>query len=150
MHFLPLGLMYSKNIRDLTRVGDNGAPKPWRYRPGPMNNIEKFIFLVPTILVVFIMFPLGTFGYGLWFLVIHYAVYGLIPLFIVAGRKMRFLICIAVLTAHFEHKLVLPLLFPRQHHYQQHCMLEQLVWYLSRLFQQQHNLQQLLQQDKKR
>ena len=71
---------YAEESKALHCLGNNGAPKPWRYRPGPMNNIEKFIFLAPTILVVFILFPVGTFGYGIWFLVTHYAVYGLISL----------------------------------------------------------------------
>ena len=39
----------AEESKTLHCLGNNGAPKPWRYRPGPMNNIEKFIF--PALLI---------------------------------------------------------------------------------------------------
>lgn len=56
-----------------------GSPKIWRYRPEPMNKLEK------TILILFffpflVFFPVLAEAYGIWFMSVDYAGFGLYAL----------------------------------------------------------------------
>ncbi len=68
---------YAEDSRVLHCLGNHGSPKLWRYRPGPLNKLEKFMMNFLVIAVIFFVFPLAVHGYGIWFLTVHYAEYGL-------------------------------------------------------------------------
>lgn len=55
-----------------------GSPKLWRYRPEPMNKLEK------TVLVLFfsflVLFPVFVEAYGIWLMSVNYAEFGLYAL----------------------------------------------------------------------
>jgi hypothetical protein len=70
---------YAEDSKVLHCLANHGSLKIWRYHPEPLNGFEKFImrFLIATI---FFVFPLSVLGYGIWFLSVNYAAYGLIAL----------------------------------------------------------------------
>jgi hypothetical protein len=70
---------YAEESKILHCLGNHGSLKLWRYHPEPMNKFERFMmyFLIAT---VFFIFPLSVMGYGIWFLSVHYAEYGMISL----------------------------------------------------------------------
>lgn len=71
---------YAEDSKTLHCLGNNGSLKLWRYRPGPMSRFDKFIFLIVTVFVLFFLFPIGTYGYGIYFLAQNYNTYGSISL----------------------------------------------------------------------
>jgi hypothetical protein len=70
---------YAEESKILHCLGNHGSLKLWRYHPEPMNKFERFMmyFLIAT---VFFVFPLSVMGYGIWFLSVNYAEYGMISL----------------------------------------------------------------------
>jgi hypothetical protein len=81
---------YAENSRVLHCLANHGSIKWWRYRPGPMSKLERFLmyFLVITI---FLVFPMAILGHGIWFLSAHYAEYGLAALLGLVGITAAFL-----------------------------------------------------------
>ena len=81
---------YAENSKILHCLANHGSIKWWRYRPEPMNRLERFLmrFLVST---VFLAFPAAVLGYGIWFLSVHYAEYGLSALLGLIGVTAAFL-----------------------------------------------------------
>ncbi|PXF61968.1 MAG: hypothetical protein C4B59_01700 [Candidatus Methanogaster sp.] len=82
---------YAEESKILHCLGNHGSPKLWRYHPEPMNKFERFMmrFLVATI---FFVLPLSVMGYGIWFLYLQYAEYGLIALLGLTGVAIASLI----------------------------------------------------------
>ena len=70
---------YAEEGKILHCLANHGSYKFWSYHPEPMNKFEKFmmIFLIVTI---FFVFPLSIMGYGIAYLSLNYATYGLIAL----------------------------------------------------------------------
>ena len=70
---------YAEEGKILHCLANHGSLKLWAYNPGPLNKFEKFMmyFLIVTI---FFLFPLSILGYGIWYISLNYAVYGLISL----------------------------------------------------------------------
>ena len=70
---------YAEEGKTLHCLANHGSYKFWSYHPEPLNRFEKFMmfFLVVTI---FFVFPLSILGYGIWYLSVNYADYGLISL----------------------------------------------------------------------
>jgi len=70
---------YAEEGKILHCLANHGSLKLWKYRPGPLNRFEKFMmyFLIATI---FFVFPLSVMGYGIAYLSMNYAEYGLIAL----------------------------------------------------------------------
>ncbi len=81
---------YAESGKVLHCLANHGSIKWWRYRPEPMNTVERFLmyFLVTT---VFFAIPLAILGYGIWFLALHYAEYGLTALLGLIGIAVVFL-----------------------------------------------------------
>ena len=76
-----------------------GSPKLWRYRPGPMNAVEKTILML---FFAFIsIFPLAVEAYGIWFLAVNFSEFGLYTLLGMIG------ITIATILAGFQFYIVL-------------------------------------------
>jgi len=75
---------YAEEGKILHCLANHGSYKFWSYRPGPLNRFEKFMmyFLIATI---FFVFPLSVMGYGIWYLYINMAQYGLISLLGLSG-----------------------------------------------------------------
>ncbi|MBL1213748.1 MAG: hypothetical protein HND52_10365 [Ignavibacteriae bacterium] len=70
---------YAKEGKTLHCLGNHGAYKFWKYRPGPLNKLEKFMmnFLIAT---MFFVIPISVFGYGITYVLINYDGFGLITL----------------------------------------------------------------------
>jgi hypothetical protein len=70
---------YAEDGKILHCLANHGSYKFWSYHPEPLNRFEKFMmyFLIGTI---FFAFPLFIMGYGIWYLSLNYADYGLISL----------------------------------------------------------------------
>jgi len=70
---------YAEEGKILHCLANHGSFKLWKYRPGPMNRFEKFMmyFLIAT---VFFVFPLSVLGYGIFYISVNFAQYGLIAL----------------------------------------------------------------------
>lgn len=75
---------YAEDGKVLHCLANHGSFKFWRYHPEPLNRFEKFMmyFLITT---VFFLYPLSVLGYGIWFLSVNYATYGLIALLGMVG-----------------------------------------------------------------
>lgn len=70
---------YAEEGKILHCLANHGSYKFWSYRPGPLNNFEKFMmyFLIATI---FFVFPLAVMGYGIGYISFNYTEFGLISL----------------------------------------------------------------------
>lgn len=67
-----------------------GSPKLWRYRPEPMNRLEK-----TTLLLFFsflILFPVAIEAYGIWLMAVNYAGFGLYALLGMIGVTLATLL----------------------------------------------------------
>jgi len=75
---------YAEDDKTLHCLANHGSIKFWSYHPGPLNKFEKFMmyFLIATI---FFIFPLSIMGFGISFIVLNYAEYGLISLLGLSG-----------------------------------------------------------------
>lgn len=75
---------YAEDGKILHCLGNHGSYKFWKYRPGPMNKLEKFMmrFLIAT---MFFIIPLSALGYGILHISINYSEYGLITLLGMCG-----------------------------------------------------------------
>ena len=75
---------YAEEGKILHCLANHGSYKFWSYRPWPLNKFEKFMmyFLIATI---FYVFPLSVMGYGIGYLTVNYAEYGLIVLLGLVG-----------------------------------------------------------------
>ena len=71
---------YPDDNKTLVCLGNHGSPKLWKYHPEPMNKFEKFMMNFGVIAMIFFILPLSGLGYGIWYLSVNYAIYGLIPL----------------------------------------------------------------------
>ena len=82
---------YAEEGKILPCLANHGSYKFWSYHPEPMNKFEKFmmIFLIVTI---FFVFPLSIMGYGIAYLSLNYATYGLIALLGLIGITLANLI----------------------------------------------------------
>ena len=69
---------YAEYSKILHCLANHGIPKLWRYRPGPLNRVEKITFLAG--FVFFFLVPVLTQTYGIWFLAELYPDYNLITL----------------------------------------------------------------------
>lgn len=96
---------YAEDSKILHCLANHGSPKLWRYRPGPMNRLEKFMMVFFVVAMIYFIFPLAVEGYGIWFLSVHYAEYGLISLLGLVG------IMVASLLAGVSFILVLKTFF---------------------------------------
>ena len=76
-----------------------GSPKWWRYRPEPMNKLEKTILLLFFSFVV--LFPVLIEAYGIWVMAIDYAGFGLYALLGMIG------VTIATLMAGLQFLYIL-------------------------------------------
>ncbi len=70
---------YAEDGKILHCLANHGSYKFWSYHPEPMNKFEKFMmrFLIATI---FFVFPISIMLYGIVYLSMNYADYGLIAL----------------------------------------------------------------------
>jgi hypothetical protein len=99
---------WAEDSRTLHCWALSGSPKFWRYRPGPMNRVEKgvivgfFLFLV--------VFPGLVEGYGIWLLCQEYTRYGLYALMGMIG------ITVATILAAAQFFLIL------RYHYCRRCV----------------------------
>jgi len=82
---------YAEKSKVLHCLGNHGSLKLWRYHPEPMSKFERFMtrFLIATI---FFVVPISIMGYGIWFLYLKYAEYGLIALLGLTGIAIASLI----------------------------------------------------------
>jgi hypothetical protein len=88
--FLEIGFLcshcpyYGEEGKILHCLGNHGSYKFWKYRPGLMNKLEKFMmrFLIAT---MFFIVPLSALGYGILYISINYESYGLITLLGMCG-----------------------------------------------------------------
>jgi hypothetical protein len=55
-----------------------GSPKIWRYRPEPMNGIEKAVLILFFLFIL--LFPVAIEAYGIWFIATKYVVFGMVAL----------------------------------------------------------------------
>lgn len=76
---------YAREGRILHCLANHGDPKIWRYRPGPMNRLEKFLMAFAVIALIFFIAPLAVETYGIWFAAVNYARYGQFALLGLAG-----------------------------------------------------------------
>ena len=99
---------YGEDSKILHCLANHGTPKLWRYRPEPLNKLEKISFLAG--LLFFGGFPLLTQANGIWFLVAHYEAYSLITLLGLIGIACATLLAaitmIACLMIHYCPKCV--------------------------------------------
>ncbi len=71
---------YSEDSKILHCLANHGNPKIWPYRPGPLNRLEKLMMVFLVVGMVFFFAPLAVEGYGIWFVAVKYAEYGLVTL----------------------------------------------------------------------
>ncbi|MEJ2738332.1 MAG: hypothetical protein P8105_00565 [Dehalococcoidia bacterium] len=83
---------YAEDSTMLHCLANHGDPKLWRYRPGPMSGLEKFMMLFLVITVIFFLAPLAVEGYGIYFIIAKYMEYGLISLLGLAGITLASLL----------------------------------------------------------
>jgi hypothetical protein len=76
---------YAEDSTILHCLANHGDPKLWRYRPGPMNGLEKFMMVFLVIIMIFFLAPLAVEGYGIYFIAAQHTEYGLIPLLGLSG-----------------------------------------------------------------
>jgi hypothetical protein len=76
---------YAEDSKILHCLANHGNPKLWRYRPGPMNRLERFMLVFLVVAMIFFFAPLAVEGYGIWFIAVNYAEYGLISLLGLVG-----------------------------------------------------------------
>lgn len=76
---------YAEDSKILHCLANHGNPKLWRYHPEPMNRLEKFLMVFFVVAMVYFIFPLAVEGYGIWFVAVNYAEYGLISLLGLVG-----------------------------------------------------------------
>lgn len=69
---------YAEESSILHCLANHGIPKLWRYRPEPLNKIEKISVLSG--FLFFFLVPFLAQAYGIWFLVKRYEVFDLITL----------------------------------------------------------------------
>jgi len=69
---------YAEEGRTLHCLALHGSPKLWRYRPEPMNRVEKTTLL--SFFSFLLLFPVIVEAYGIWFISAHYGQSGLIAL----------------------------------------------------------------------
>jgi len=85
-----------------------GSPKLWRYRPEPMNKLEKATLLIFFSFIVF--FPVFVEAYGIWFMAVNYAEFGLYALLGMIGVTTATLIAglqfLYILIYHFCSRCV--------------------------------------------
>ena len=96
---------YAEDSKILHCLANHGNPKLWRYRPGPLNRLEKLMLIVLAFGMIFFLAPLAVEGYGIWFVAVNYAEYGLISLLGLVG------IMVASLLAGVSFVLVLKTFF---------------------------------------
>jgi hypothetical protein len=96
---------YAEDSKTLHCLANHGNPKIWRYRPGPLNRLEKLMMVSLAIAMIFFLAPLVVEGYGIWFVAVNYAEYGLISLMGLVG------IMVASLLAGVSFVLVLKTFF---------------------------------------
>jgi len=70
---------YAEDSKILHCLGNHGSFKFWKYRPGPLNELEQFMmrFLITT---MFFIVPLSALGFGIYHISINYLEYGIVPL----------------------------------------------------------------------
>ena len=71
---------YAEDSAVLHCLANHGDPKIWRYRPGPMNRMEKFLMVFLVITIIFFLAPLVVEAYGIWFIAAHFTEYGIVAL----------------------------------------------------------------------
>ena len=76
---------YAEDSKTLHCLANHGNPKIWRYRPGPMNRLERLMMVFLVITIIFFLAPLTVEGYGIWFVAANYAEYSLISLMGLVG-----------------------------------------------------------------
>ncbi|UCG09765.1 MAG: hypothetical protein JSW30_03155, partial [Dehalococcoidia bacterium] len=96
---------YAEDSKILHCLANHGNPKPWCYRPEPMNRLEKFMMIFFVVTVIFFLAPLAVEGYGIWFVAVNYPEYGLISLLGLVG------IMVASFLASVSFVLVLKTFF---------------------------------------
>jgi hypothetical protein len=96
---------YAEDSKTLHCLANHGNPKIWRYRPGPLNRLEKLMMVILAVGMIFILAPLVVEGYGIWFVAVNYAEYGLISLLGLVG------IMVASLLAGVSFLLVVKTFF---------------------------------------
>jgi hypothetical protein len=74
---------YAEEGKTLHCLALHGSPKWWRYRPEPMNRLEKTVLLF--FFISLLVIPVLVEAYGIWFITTHYGEYGLIALLGMVG-----------------------------------------------------------------
>ena len=69
---------YAEDGRTLHCLALHGSRKLWRYRPEPMNRLEKTVMAV--FFSLLLLFPVLVEAYGIWFMSVNYAGFGSIAL----------------------------------------------------------------------
>lgn len=82
---------YAEEGAVLHCLANHGLIKIWRYRPEPMNGFERMSLIV-CFLIIFFLFPLAVQGYGIWFITVRYAQYGIPALLGLAGITLATLL----------------------------------------------------------
>ncbi len=75
---------YSEDNKTLHCLANHGSYKFWKYHPEPLNRFEKFMMYV-LLATMFFLFPLGIMSYGIGYISLNYAEYGLISLLGLCG-----------------------------------------------------------------
>ena len=99
---------WAKDSKTLHCWALTGSPKLWRYRPEPMNKLEK------TVLVLFfsflVLFPVFVEAYGIWLMSVNYAEFGLYALLGMIGVTLATLMAglqfLYILVYYFCSKCV--------------------------------------------
>ncbi len=92
---------YAAEGKVLDCLGNNGSLKIWKYRPGPMNGLERFLMRALVIGYFFII-PVVGYSYGIVSLAINYAQFGLVALVAYSG-----LAAASLLTGITFYKIVI-------------------------------------------
>lgn len=74
---------YAEDSKTLHCYALHGSPKIWRYRPGPMNRVEKAMLLF--CFGFLLLFPVAVEAWGIWFIAVSLANFGLVALLGVIG-----------------------------------------------------------------
>jgi hypothetical protein len=83
---------YAEDSTTLHCLANHGNPKLWRYHPGPMNGLEKFMMVFLVLTVVFFLAPLAVEVYGITLIAVDYSEYGLISLLGMSGITVTSLV----------------------------------------------------------
>lgn len=81
---------YAEESKTLHCLALHGSPKWWRYRPHPMNRVEKATLI--SFFSILLLLPILAEAYGIWFISARYAEFGLVALLGMIGITLATII----------------------------------------------------------